>query len=357
MAASNPQRFLTDNGGSDDRALALKMFWGLVIEAFRATTVFWDNTGNIISYKNITEGKSWQFPVIGDDPDPEYHTPGTELLGQAVNLTEGTVTIDDILVSHYDVPIDQITLSHFDIIAPFARKLGRSLATKCDKHLLYTGLKAARHYAVTGIHSGGNRVAAGTIGDIATAYPATSDGAAAFRASAAYLAQLMDEDNVPEINRFLFITPYIRRVLGLGTDIFDRDYNRTLPNDLNMRRIGLLEGFHVFGTNQMPSTHLTTGPAKYQGDFRYNGGTTDGVDTSTLSEGWSDSIYNDGRPAALALCGASEGEAAIGFVQAGGIYPYIGPDERRNTKFMKAQIMCGAGVMSPWCAGEIYCAD
>lgn len=353
MAASNPQRFLTDNGGADDRALALKMFWGIVNEAFHASTIFWDNTGNVVSYKNITEGKSWQFPVIGDDPTPEYHTPGTELLGQAVNLTEGTVEIDDILVAHYDIPVDQITLSHFDVVAPFARKLGRSLAEDLDKKILYTGLKAARHYALSGIHKGGNRVAAGTAGDIGTAYAATSAGAVLFRESAAYLAQLMDEDNVPEMNRMLFITPYIRRVLGNGTNIFDSDLNRTLPNDLNMRRIGLLEGFHVFVTNHMPSTDLTTGIAKYQGDFTYD---NTGGDT-TLTEGWSTTIHNDGRPAALALCGASEGEAAVGFVQAGGIYPFTEIDERRNTRFMKAQIMCGAGVMSPWCAGEIYCAD
>ena len=357
MASSNAQRFLQVEGAGDERAIALKMFWGIVIETFRGTTQFWDNTGNIVAFKDIDSGKEWQFPVIGDDPTPEYHTPGTELLGQVVEMTEGTVTIDDILVAHYDIPIDQIVMSHFDVMAPYAKKLGRAVARKVDLNILYTALKAARHQTLSGanttIHSGGNRVNATVTGDIGTAYAANSTGATNFRNSAANLAQLMDEDDVPEEGRFLFIPPYIRRVLGFGTNIFDNTLNRQLPNDLNSRTIGLLEGFHVFVSNRFPSTSVTTGPSKYQADFTYDNTS----DSTTLSEGWSDTINNDGRPAALALCGASEGTAAVGFVQAGGIVPHIEDDHRRNTKFLKAQIMCGCGVMAPWCAGEIYVDD
>ena len=142
MATSNAQQFLTS--GSDPRGLGLKMFWGRVIEAYRAETILWnaiDGGGpNVIASKMITEGVSWQFPIIGDDPTPEYHTPGVELLGMDVSLDEGTITIDDILVSHYDVPLDQTELSHFDVIAPFARKLGRSLAIDFDKKMIQLGV-------------------------------------------------------------------------------------------------------------------------------------------------------------------------------------------------------------------------
>jgi hypothetical protein len=354
MAASNAQRFLQVEGAGDERAIALKMFWGIVIETFRQSTDFWDNTGNIVAHKDISAGKEWQFPVIGADPTPEYHTPGTELLGQVVEMTEGTVTIDDILVAHYDIPIDQIVLSHFDVMAPYARKLGRAIALQVDLNILITALKAARHQqllqsdAATPIHNGGNRVNGGVPGDLTTAYTTNAAGAANFRDDAANLAQLMDEDNVPEAGRNLFIHPYIRRVLGSSTVIFDSDLNRNPSNDLNNRVIGRLEGFDVRVTNRLPSSALATGPAKYQANFAFDSGAAD------LEEGWSDKITNDGRPAAVAMCGAMDGMAAVGFVSAGGIVPHIEDDHRRNTKFLKAQIMCGAGVMAPWCAGEIY---
>ncbi len=359
MASSNAAdaRILQNKGTGDDRALALKIFWGLVIEAFRVKTVFWDNVSQILAYKNITSGKSWQFPVMGDDPTPEYHTPGEELLGMVVKMTEGTITVDDILVSHFDVAIDQIRMAHFDVIAPLARKLGRSLAADLDKKILYTALKSARHYALSGFHSGGNRVLAGVAGAATTAMPATTTGYTAFKLAISTLAKQLDEDNVPEDGRFLYITPHMRQVLTFGTEIFNSDFNRPpIRNELNKRLIGIVDGFNVLVTNHMPTTNITVatvGLTKYVGDWSYNnaGGNTD------LTEGWSTTIYNDGEPVALALCGASEGQAAVGLVQAGPIYPFMMRDERRNTTFMKAQVVCGAGVMSPWCAGEIYCND
>jgi hypothetical protein len=344
MAASNPVNFLRDLGSaSDDRALALKMFWGRVLEAFRAKTLLWDNTGNVIASKVVDAGKSWQFPIIGDDPSPEYHSPGEEMLGMAVDLSEGTITIDDILVSHYDVSLANLQLSHFDVLAPFATKLGRSLAIDFDKKLFRIGVLAARTAAVnganTGIHSGGNRVVADINADMTLAYPATADGANAFVADVAELGQLMDEDNVPEDGRWLFIPPYIRRILSLATNVFNKDYSNN-ANDLMKRSIGILHGFAVMQTNHLPNDDFTgsSDPTKYNDDFTYDGA-------------------SEGRPCALALCGAQEGSAAIGFVQAGGIMPHMHDDERRNTKFMKAQMMVGAGILAPWCAGEIYCTD
>ena len=41
----------------------------------------------------------------------------------------------------------------------------------------------------------------------------------------------------------------------------------------------------------------------------------------------------------------------MGMVQAAGIRSVIQDDERRNTKFMKSQIMVGADVLCPWTAG------
>ena len=53
------------------------------------------------------------------------------------------------------------------------------------------------------------------------------------------------------------------------------------------------------------------------------------------------------------LCGAGMGQPAIGMVQASGMRSVIEDDERRNVKFMKAQMHVGFDVLAPFCAGVI----
>ncbi|CAB4186387.1 hypothetical protein UFOVP1149_1, partial [uncultured Caudovirales phage] len=36
-----------------------------------------------------------------------------------------------------------------------------------------------------------------------------------------------------------------------------------------------------------------------------------------------------------------------------GLQTYMEDDQRRNTKFMKAQLMCGLDTLCPWSAGSI----
>lgn len=352
MVTSNAGRFL-EGQTTDERALALRMFWGTVITAFRNKTLLWNTIGpggvggtdtlsGVVSSKVVTEGKSFPFPIIGDDPVPEYHRPGVELLGQVIELDEGTITIDDILVSHKDIPLDQTMISHFDVVQPFARALGRSLATDFDKKLFIVGITAARRAAVANIHNGGNVVERVNGAGVSGAYPVTAAGANNFRDDVAQLGQLMDEDGIPEEGRFLMITPFIRRVLGQEEKIFDRDFSdmlATMTNDLNRRLIGMLEGFMVMKpTNHLPTTVITSKFAKYAGDFTFDGA-------------------GEGEPVALALTGAEEGKAAIGYVSNGGVMAHMMFDHRRNTTFMKAQMLVGADVLSPWAAGEIRVDD
>jgi len=354
MAASDAQRFLAKNGVDDE--LALEMFSGWIAEAFHDKTFLWNTVGPegvgsesldgaVVSSKIVTSGKSEQFIQMSlEDGAPEYHTPGTELLGQTLEVDEGSITIDGILVGHYDLPVDQIQLAHFDILRPAARKIGRKLATDFEKKLIITGLKAAYTAASTKgtitMHNGGNaveRVAATE----AAAWPVTTTGAQNMINDIGALAYAMDVDNVPEAGRFLMITPYLRRVLGMDLTIFDQAYSAQRSNDLNRRIIGHVQGFDILPpTNLLPSTDVQTGPTKYRQDFTAAGS-------------------DEGQPVALALCGADEGNSAIGYVAAsnpelGPIYSYMGFDERRNTWFTKGQMMVGAGVLGPYCAGVIH---
>jgi hypothetical protein len=392
MANSSPVRFLTDPSGANTATdLALKVFSGIVLEAFREKTVFYDNTGNIMATKVLESGKSAQWPIIGDDSGvkPEYHTPGNEILGQAVTMTEGTVTVDEILVSHLDVPFKDMEISHFDVLAPYATKLGRALAIDMDKKLGLIGLSAARTAAVSAVHNGGKQIfrddgvsaSSGQEADIKVAYPNSSVGSGRFRDDIAELAQKFDEDNVPETGRYLFIPPYIRTILrheastyaatsvtsgsstiqGQGNP-FSKDVT-SVPGDLNRRILGVLEGFNLIVTNHMPGQFGTTGnytnaavqgvasslsttfqgtstPTKYRVDVTGRGANTAAAQAAS-------------KPAALALCGAQEGSAAIGMVQSAGLRSILQDDERRNTKFMKSQMLVGADVLAPWCAGVV----
>jgi hypothetical protein len=364
MADSNAVRFLEANG--IDLELALEMFWGEVFDTFQPTTVLW-NTVNppeagtegeqfapqIVQSQTIQSGKSWQFILTADDVDPETHTPGTELLGQDYAFDEGSVTIDGILVMHKDVPIDQLQHAHYDPILALARNHGRKLARNFDRRGFSIAAKAALGAARTKngltVHNGGNTVE--RIGaDLAGAYPVSATGAKNFRDDVDQLAQLMDEDDVPEEGRYLIYDPYIRRVLQQDLTVFDARYNPPAGNDFASRRIGMMGSFTVLRpSNHIPSTNLTASslggnlPAKYQQDWTYDGG-------------------DDGRPAAIALCGGDEGQAALGYVAASmnelsPIYSTMIVDERRNTIFIKSQMMVGWDQLYTPCAGMIYVDD
>jgi len=346
MSDSFAPRFLSD--GSDERALALKvMFHETIHASFEAKTVFWDNTNSIYISRQLGPegGKSHQFIQVAELEDPTKHIPGDEMLGQAYAFDEGTISIDDHIVKHVDIPEDQMRLVSWDQIAPLTMQMSQSLAKHADTKIAIIAAKAARTAAKTKtvngstltIHNGGNVVSRVGAGGVTDAYPPTETGAKNFRDDVAHLAQLKDEDDVPEEGRNLYILPYIRRVLGNDPTIFNKDFSRT-RNDLNSRIVGELEGFNLIVTNRLPSQNFTSSDlggsleSKYQGDFRYNGSV--------------------GQPVAVALCGASGGRSAIGVVNAG-ISTRLWFDPRRSTTFMYAGLWFGADVLDPECAGEI----
>jgi len=332
---------MQNDTGSDEFGLALKQFWGNVTDAFRDGSMLFSGEQNVIARKNISGTNSAQFLMLADTPAAEDHIPGEQLMGQPYAVGDGTISTDGFVVAHHDVPKDQILTSHFNIVNPLAVKMGKQLARDYDQKLFNLGINTARMPAVThtatglNIHNGGNRVRR-AVADLVTAYPVTTAGATNFRDDVALLGQLMDEDNVPDDERYLLVTPYIWRVMGKDTSIFNSDFNRDPKNNMNNRQIVELEGFKVQkAINRIPSTNVTGySRSKYNGNYLNTG-------------------VGLGQPAALALCGASEASAAIGVVTLQHIIPEMQDDIRRSTLFMKASILMGAGSLHPWCAGSI----
>lgn len=336
MASSNAPRFLA-SGGDDYGLTTQQSFMGLVLKNFRANTWLWDNLSSVAKVKTLDAGNSHKFWHTSEVIEGEEHTPGDELLGQTYSFDDATIQLDSILVRHADIPLDQKLVADFDVVSDVAAKLGEDLAIQYDKRIFQAGILAARTAALSGFHNGGNVVEGVDASGLTGEYPTTLAGAEAFEKHCAQLARLMDEDNVPMGGRLLFISPYIAEVLGSSTSGVGRAGNNrdftSAPGDFNNRTIGPLKGFTPIITNHLPSTNVTTGPTNYRGDFSLTGST--------------------GQPAALALCAGST-QAPLGVVIAQGISTYMGPDERRNTTFAKAQLFMGVGTLAPYCAGEIF---
>lgn len=376
MSSVNFERSLASWNGSahsstDD--MALKVFSGMVLEAFQQSTMFYDRASTFISVKQIEGANAAQWPILGDDPVPSYPTAGTVLNAQATQGTNVTrlktsskdIVVDEILVNAIDLPFRDMEVAHFDLMAPVATKLGRAIARVLDKKIAILGVLAARASSVTNIHGGGMRVtrdssgSGGTLLTDNTGFPLSPRGAYQFRLNLNSLAQSFEEKNVPAESRYLFITPYIKSVLRFEANwdgssltsvpvmpsVYDSNLS-TQPNDVNNRVIGTLDGFKVIVTNHIPSTDLSSGGTA---------GTEDSIaaNISKYRGNFSGASQANALPVALALCGADTGSPAIGMVQASGLRSYVEKDERRNTVFMKSQIMCGLDFICPWSAGAI----
>lgn len=344
MASVNAVQFLDTSSG--DQALALKIYSGSFVEAYRNTAKLVNTSLPVVHRKTVSGAISYQLLQMADIPDPdEEFTPGNQLLGQDYGVAEVTVSRDKYIIAHKWVPRDEMHTSHFDIMPKLARSHARKIAMVADKRLFALSVLAARTAAVTKngltVHSGGNTVTRSG-GSIASAYPLSATGAANFRADARALFQAMSEANIPAEGRYMWIPPVMQSVLQYDNtgQLWSNDYNAGTGNDVNNRQLKVFEGFkivdtvnQVSGGGSLPNTNVTTGPSKYQGNFT--------AATST------------GIPAAVVLCEGGEGDAAISMGTWESVQNVVWYDPTRLAYFVGSFLLMGAGKMSPWLAGSI----
>ena len=130
------------NGGSDPRALYLKLFSGEMFKGFQRNTIARD----LVMKRTLTSGKSLQFIYTGRT-SAEYHTPGNSILGNsdgAPPVAEKTITVDDLLISSAFVYELDETLAHYDLRGEISKKIGYALAEKYDRKIFRAITKAAR---------------------------------------------------------------------------------------------------------------------------------------------------------------------------------------------------------------------
>lgn len=256
MADQTPTRFLSQNGGSDKTALALKVFSGEVLTSFYASTV----TVGRHSVRSIPSGKSAQHIVTGTGT-ASYHTPGAEINGTDVLASERTIVIDDLLIAPRAIASIDEAMSQYDMRAPLATDIGQALAQTLDKHVLQVGLLAARAAATV---TGGNGGSALTK---STAFTSGDD----FVAQIFLAAQKFDEKNVPKANRYCFVPPSIFYNLVNASKVTNFDYTggpRRSNGGVDTGVVLQIAGIEIVSTNNLPNgVNIASGPTAYQGDF------------------------------------------------------------------------------------------
>ena len=212
-----------DNGGSDARALYLKLFSGEMFKGFQRNTIARD----LIMRRTLKNGKELQFIYTGRTK-AEYHTPGRSILGNddgAPPVAQKTITCDDLLISSAFVyELDEV-LAHYDLRSEISRKIGYALAEKYDRLIFRAITRGARAASpitkANFVEPGGTQIRVGTNAD---ADDALDDGALvnAFYDAAAAL----DEKGVSQDGRVGVLNPrqYYALIQGASSNgLINRD--------------------------------------------------------------------------------------------------------------------------------------
>jgi hypothetical protein len=249
MANATASRLGQVNGAGDVDALFLKVFSGEVLTAFHRDNVFLGKS----MVRTISNGKSASFPAIGTIT-AAYHTPGTELVGGAVNAAERVITIDDLLVAQAFIANIDEAKNHYDVRSVYSDETGAVLAETMDKNLAQVGVLAARATATVTGGNGGSAITAATAGT----------DSAVLAASLFTAAQTLDEKNVRG-ERSVFLRPAQYYLLAQNTTLINQWYGGA--GAISDGTILKVAGIEVVKTNALPNTNVVTGVTAYQGNF------------------------------------------------------------------------------------------
>jgi hypothetical protein len=318
--------------------LWLPVYGGEVLTAFQEYNQF----TSMVNHKTLTSGTTMKFPAtwkIGS----EYHEAGTELLGLDVETKEYSISLDDRpLVSHFEVDDIDVAMSHFDTRNELASECGRELARQMDRKIAALLINASRTTADTGTNS----FPIGTSG--ATFYPPQADfdetnwgleqNGAQLVEAIGVINQKMDEQDVPSNDRCCVVNValfYALRKMGLpyytsglvnqtgAAQLWGRADTGTsgpkLQDGVGYGTAIDVMGIPVYMSNHVPSTNITTGPTKYQGNFAKVGGV----------------VFQKQAIAALTLMGIQTEKFR---------------DVRRQSDFMVSKMLMGGGALRPYCA-------
>jgi hypothetical protein len=254
MSNYTPSRLGQANGTGLTDALFLNIFAGEVLTSFDTTNVMMSRN----TVRTIPNGKSGQFPATGL-ADAYDHTPGAMLQGRSITHAERIITIDGLLVSDVSIATIDEAMNHYDVRSIYTTEVGRALSRRLDRNLLQLGTLAARASATITGGFGGTQLNGGAN------LPTNTSGA--LRDALFSAAQTLDEKNVPEESRFAVLRPAQYYRLVLDAVVPNRDYSSFAGADVRTGKVWEVAGIDIVKSNNLPSTNITTGNTKYQGNF------------------------------------------------------------------------------------------
>ena len=246
------------NGAGDANALFLKVYSGEVLTSFEQSQVTMDK--HLV--RTISNGKSASFPVTGRSNDAYYHAPGEQILGGKLKHNERVITIDNLLISPKFLSNIEEAKNHYDVRSVYSKEQGLELANGMDKKVLQTGVLAARSAKLIddADQSGGTT--------IYNVDPTDGDSLAEAMFKA---AQVLDEKNVPEDQRTLFVRPAEFYAMARSTKILNRDWGG--EGSYAGGNVIRVAGITIVKTNNLPKANIAAGSIeagtadKYAGDF------------------------------------------------------------------------------------------
>jgi hypothetical protein len=328
MADFTADRIGQIEGAGDDRALFLKLFSGEVItripEQMETKGLTWD--------KVLRSGKSYQFPYTGTLV-PQYHVPGTELVGQTTKNNERVIGLDDLMVVDRFTPKVDTWMKHFDDRAPYAAQMAESLGLAQDINVFLEAIKGARASSIVSTNDADGLVitsdkfqndGVGTVGSLDDAELLTNIYQACAQAAKHY-----KQKRVPKgVKKCLFITwDLYFRILGVvqtnGFSLFNKDYH---SGSAESGMIPPLFGITIEGSNNIPQTDLSA---------IANAQATDGVH-----------FYH--KADCSKTVGISIGDKAVATVKASDITIEVDPySARYKGQLITADYLAGHGYIRP----------
>jgi hypothetical protein len=217
------------NLAGDPQALFLKVFSGLVQNAYDRAVIYQDKVIN----RTLASGKSAQFPTTGL-AGVRYHTPGQEITGATIPMAEKLILLDDLLISDLFIAYIDDLMNHYDVRSNYAHQMGQALARFDDQNMSRIITNAARAAATITGGQAGRQI---TDADLAT------DGQKVW--SAIFNAGVgLDQSDIPQDGRFAVVDP-VRYALALRSE-------KPINTDLNPGGNGSLASGKLFLINDIP---------------------------------------------------------------------------------------------------------
>lgn len=220
--------------------------------------------------KTIESGLGARFDTLGDASATYQDDPANDdSTGQAISHGKKLINIDEKLLSASAIlgKLD-VAMAHRDWTTPYAQRLAKAMAKRFDQHCLNVLCLAAGKPSIFGANEGFGGTTLYNPDYITTIKNLSDDLFVA--------AQILDEKDVPEDERYFVTTPQVYRLLANNTDNINKDWGGAgAYKDGTVFKIA---GFDIIKSNNFATTNIAANAPGYNvTQNTYYGNFTDNV--------------------------------------------------------------------------------